>query len=206
MYEAFHDSNFLAFETGKLYTALDVTSDITMEERRTRLRRLAVRHGEDPDAVVAGIFGTFDAHDRAGLGSLFTRARWYYDNPEEQKEAFSRYDKNLKRKYPTTPFDAEGKPKPRRDPVHLGLRRPESRLAKAWQATHANVMRSCNVRLWMPALVIIEVTVTRLANTGTIERWFKQVSLLELKARARLIKPRVFHELLKVRVQDVCVG
>ena len=201
LYEAFHNANFPEFETGKLYTALDFRSDLTMEERSDRLRRLAVRHAEDPDAVAAGIFGNVGPASRAGLGSLFNRARWYYDNPDEQAEAFKDHRKPAK--LPTKPFDARGNALPRQEPRRLGLRRPASRLARAWQAAHASAMSCGDVRPWLPALVIVEITVTRLANTGTIERWFKQVSLLELKARARLLGPRLLHEVLKVRVQDV---
>ena len=104
---------------------------------------------------------------------------------------------------PTKPFDAQGNALPRQEPVRLGLRRPSSRRARAWQAVHASVMKLTDLRSWLPALVIIEVILTRLANTGTIERWFKQVGLLGLNARARHIQPRLFQEILKIRVQDL---
>ena len=104
---------------------------------------------------------------------------------------------------PTRRFDLQGKALPRHGPVRLGLRRPVSRVARTWQAAHASAMMLEDVRPWLPALVIVEVMLTRLANTGTIERWFKQVSLLEVKARARRINPRLLHEILKVRVQDL---
>ena len=64
-------------------------------------------------------------------------------------------------------------------------------------------MKQNNIKPWLPALVIIEIALTRLANTGSIERWFKQVSLLELKARARLREARLFHSILKVKVPDL---
>ena len=201
LYEAFHDANFPEFETDKLYSALDYTADLTMEDRADRLRRLAVRHGENPDAAVGAILGNGGPASGEGLGSLFHRARWYYDNPDKQAEAFKgKKTSRQSSQMPTKPFDAHGSFVPRKEAVHLGLRRPVSRLARAWQATHAAVMSRRDAREWTPALVIIEITLTRLANTGSIERWFKQVSLLEVKARARLIKPRLFHDILKLRV------
>ena len=126
--------------------------------------------------MVRGMFGNVGPAGRAGVGSAFNRARWYYENPDRQAEAFK--GNSRKPKMPTKPFDAQGNALPRPEPERLGLRRPSSRLARAWQAAHASVMSLTDVRPWLPALVIIEVMLTRLANTGTIERWFKQVSLL----------------------------
>ena len=126
-----------------------------MAVRRERLQRLAVRHGEDPDAVVGAILGNVGPAGCAGKGSAITRARWYYDNPERQAEAF----KGRRGKMPKKPFDAQGNALPPQDPVHLGLRRPSSQLARAWQATHASVMsKRGNVDAdgssrWLPALV-----------------------------------------------------
>ena len=194
LYEAYHDSLFPEFETGKLYSAFDFTSDVPVSVRRDQMKRLAVRFGEDPDAVAQGIFGNPDSAN-ARPGSLDIRARWHYDNVE---------DEGKPKLMPKKPFDAEGRPLPWKPMRHsLGLRKPLSRLARAWQAAHKSLMKQKQVTPWLPALRMIEILVTRLANTGTIERWFKQVSLLELKARARQMHPRLLHSILKVSVQDL---
>ena len=86
LYEAFHDQLFPEFETGKLYAGLDFTADIPLAVRVERVKQLAVRHGEDPEAVARGLFG--NPTDVPGAGSLDSRARWFYHNPERQAEAF----------------------------------------------------------------------------------------------------------------------
>ena len=207
LYDAYHESHFPNLDTGRDYMAFDLTSAITMEEREERVARLAHRFGEPMDAVKQGVFGQHAVME-AGVGSLFSRAQWHYDNPS---------DRLVEPRVPDSPFDDEGEPKAWAVVTKpMGVRPPLSRNVRAWTAVLRDLLpelrryREEGNCPWLPAMVIIEIAVCRLANTCTVERWFKQVSCIEGKQRAHTMDTphgsqvsNIMRSSLKLRVQDL---
>ena len=137
--------------------------------------------------------------DSPGRGSVWQRALYHASVPQQQVSA-------PKRKAPHFPkrpkFDEHGNV----DAIaqqRFCVREPVSRNARAWLHVLRDMRSLVAKPAYLPLIELIEIMLSRLSSTCTVERWFKDMRLTELKQRAGKLGPDVFEASLKLRVQDL---
>lgn len=196
LYVAFMESHFPQWETGHLFGVFDLRASLTISERAHLLKQLCHRYDKPFEVVKRALFANGDAVP--GAGSVFQRA--VYHLAESPRSALNKSVKEPR--FPGKPkIDSESGLITLAAKCHL--REPASANARAWLQTLKDMRKLVSKPRYLPLIELIECFVSRLSSTATIERWFKQIALTELKQRADKLGVPVLEAALKLRVQDL---
>ena len=193
-FKGFLDSHFPQYETGQLFGLFELSSAATLEVRTVMLKALCRRHNKPFDVVRLLFFGIGAS---IGGGSLWTRAQ--YHKERLRLEDGRKKEGSLPERPQVVDTALQATPLKKR----MNVRGPFAANARAW----LHVLRDLAGHIEKPdvlcAVELIEMYVSRLASTGSIERWFGHVARLELKQRAHKMAPDMLDASLKLRIQDL---
>ena len=194
--QAFHASHFPNFEVGKLWMAFNLRSRLTIGERSAMVERLCMREGKDFHAVQRALFGVNG--DTFSGGSVWNRATYYSSGGGLQVRRDTDTAADVGARFPSRPVTGKKK-KTRRLRIPL----PGAGNVAAWICVLEDLDRIERSDRYKDLVFLLERYVARLSSTGSIERWFGQLALTELKQRARKLGPNVLEVSMKLRLQDL---
>ena len=190
----FLDSHFPHYESGQLFGLFELSSGATLEARAVMLKALCRRHNKSFDVVRPVFFGVGAS---IGAGSLWTRAQ--YHKERLRSDDGRKKEGSLPERPEVVDAVLQATPIKKRMNVH----EPFVANARAW----VHVLRDLAAHTKKPdilcAVELIELYVSRLSSTGSIERWFGHVARLELKQRAHKMSPVMLDASLKLRIQNL---
>ena len=204
VFDAYFNANFPCFDESNLFAAFDLTVEMPLKDRSDMLRALALRHGKDVDKAVLA-FASTSRRERETSSGLLAQARYHHSAQGRLAYFQSRSNKIQFPCRRVSGLPAPGSPNhmPESKVHNMGLRDPDNPNVLAWVVTLRELGRkSVDPRL-ADLVYLIELYVSRLAGTGTVERWLGEVALLELKRRADHLKQVSLESALKLRVQDI---
>ena len=191
------DSHFPNWETGHLYGLFDLRASLTWAERKEMLVALCRRYGKSFDVVNRALFS--HNTDSPGKGSVFVRAQYHFT--EAKRLALQKTHQEPR--FPSKPKINEDGHGAMVLVAKCRLRDPASRNTYAWLQTLRDMRKLVSKPSYLPLIELLECLISRLSSTATIERWFKQIALTEIKQRANKLSLPVLEAALKFRVQDL---
>jgi hypothetical protein len=193
LFEAYVNSHFPNHDVQAYWSAFNLGSSMSLDDRAESVKQLCSRYGKNWDVVKRALFGVAQGGD-ASKGSVWSRALYFHRRRE---------DPAVKVSMPAPPV-VDGRLRQFEAPTRrFGLRLPTQGNVKAWLAVLRDLRHVSEQPGYKPLVEIVELYVGRLSQTGSIERWFGIIAVLELKQRCKKLGVEVLTASLKMRVQDV---
>ena len=194
IFVAFLSSHFPQWETGQLFSVFDLKTDMPLADRVMKLRKLCTRFDKKFADVNRLMFGCSLDGNLIGASSLWERAVWHAEHGAPALKTVA---------MPNKPSVENGDLQAAVRKHKFHLRWPLAHSVSAWLGVLRDLTRHAARADVLQALELIEIYVSRLASTGSVERWFGHIAKLELKQRAHKIKPDLLEASLKLRIQDL---